>query len=269
MTDRDDYLAAYDAQLRTDAETPGAIRVGRLGPLRLVTFAGGRGFVTYRDLAGADAAIIEGWVRQVVDHYGRDPEIDRVEWKTRGHDRAPRLHESLITYGFEPEETESIMIGRAGLLDVDVPLPDPVRLRRVTDEADVRAMAAMQDVAFGDAVSREMADALLRRLTLDDGMELWVAEADGEVVGGGRLEPVEGTAFAGVWGGAVLPAWRGRGIYRALTAARARSAMALGKTLVHSDSTEWSRPILERAGLVAVSTTTPYGWRRPTPSRDR
>jgi hypothetical protein len=40
------YLQAYDDQLRTDAETPSAITVTALGPLRLVTFAGGRGFVT-------------------------------------------------------------------------------------------------------------------------------------------------------------------------------------------------------------------------------
>lgn len=54
-TTRTSYLGAYDAQLRTDAETPGALAVERLGPLRLVTFPGGRGFVTYRDLGGADA----------------------------------------------------------------------------------------------------------------------------------------------------------------------------------------------------------------------
>ncbi|HVK35474.1 MAG TPA: GNAT family N-acetyltransferase, partial [Microlunatus sp.] len=59
-----------------------------------------------------------------------------------------------------------------------------------------------------------------------------------------------------------LPQWRRRGIYRALTAARAHSALALGKTLLHSDSTEFSRPILERSGLIKVTTTTPYEWRR-------
>ena len=68
------------------------------------------------------------------------------------------------------------------------------------------------------------------------------------------------TTIAGIWGGATRPEWRGRGIYRALTAARARSALVLGKRLIHSDSTEASRPILERAGLVKVSTTTPYLW---------
>jgi len=102
----------------------------------------------------------------------------------------------------------------------------------------------------------------MRRLGLGDGMELWVAEADGEIVGAGRLEPVPGTEFAGIWGGATRPGWRRRGIYRALTAARARSALSLGKGLIYSDSTEYSRPILARAGLVKVSTTTPYLWSR-------
>jgi len=121
-------------------------------------------------------------------------------------------------------------------------------------------MSAMADEAFGHPVSDERAEALLRRLSMRDGMELWVAEAEGQVVSAGRLEPVEGTRFAGIWGGSTLAPWRGRGIYRALTAARARSALRMGKTLVHSDSTEFSRPILERSGLVKVSTTTPYTW---------
>jgi len=254
------YLRAYDDQLRTDAETPSAVAVARLGPLRLVTFDGGRGFVTYRDLAGADAATIAGWVDSALDHYRDQPGTSRVEWKTRGHDHAPGLHDTLLDHGFVPEEPESVMIGEAALLDVDVPLPPGVELRTVTEEADVRAMSAMQDVAFGEAVSNRMAEALLRRLALADGMELWVAEVGGQVVSAGRLEPVTGTEFAGIWGGATLPEWRGRGIYRALTAARARSALRLGKTLVQSDSTEFSRPILERAGLVTVTTTTPYLW---------
>jgi len=253
-------LDAYDAQLRTDAETPSATAVTRLGPLRLVTFAGGQGFITYpRPGDGDDLAAL---VPEALEHFRTDPAITEVEWKTRGHDRTPGLPEALRAAGFTPDEPESIMIGDTRSLDVDVPLPDGVALRRVTEEADVRALSAMADEAFGDPASTRMADALLRRLALDDGMELWVAEAGGEVISTGRLEPVAGTTVAGLWGGATRADWRGRGIYRALTAARARSALARGLTLVHSDSTEGSRPILERSGLVRVSTTTPYRWRR-------
>ncbi len=254
-------LEAYNDQLRTDAETPRAVAVNMLGPLRLVTFPAGRGFVTYQDLGGADAEAISLLVTQTLAHYRQHEQIERVEWKTRGHDHAPGLHEALLNSGFEPDEPESIMIGEARALDIEVPLP-PAVLRRVTDEKDVRAMSAMQDEVFGDPVSDRMSQALLHRLALNDGMELWVAEVEGQIVSAGRLEPVAGTNFAGIWGGATRDAWRGQGIYRALTAARARSALAMGKTLIHSDSTEYSRPILERSGLIKVSTTTPYYWHR-------
>ena len=255
-------LAAYDDQLRTDAETPRAVSVARHGPLRLVTFAGGRGFVTYRDLGGADAATIRRLVAEALAHFVADPAITRVEWKTRGHDRAPGLHEALLERGFTPDEPESIMLGEARALAVDVVLPEGVTLRRVTEEADVRAMAAMQDEVFGDPMAEEIATATLRRLARGDG--------DGAVGGrGGRAGRQRRPAGAGARHGLRRDlgrrhpeAWRGRGIYRALTAVRARSALALGKTLIHSDSTEYSRPILERSGLVKVSTTTPYEWRR-------
>jgi hypothetical protein len=261
MASAQEYLDAYDRELRTEAETPSAVAVTRLGPLRLVMFAGGRGFVTYQDLGGADSATIGCWVEEALAHYREDAAINRVEWKTRGHDRAPGLHDALVRNGFVPGESESIMVGAAALLAVDCQLPKGVELRQVTNEADVRALSSMQEEVFGGGFAEEMADALLRRLGFCDGMELWVAEADGEIVSSGRLEPVAGTEFAGIWGGATLPGWRGRGIYRALTAARARSALQLGKSLIHSDSTEDSRPILERAGLMKVSTTTPYLWR--------
>jgi len=255
-------LAAYDQQLRTDAETSDALTVTNLGPLRLATFLGGRGFITYRNLDAADHEGIRSLVAEAIAYFMGRPEISRVEWKTRGHDHAPGLHEALVANGFAADEPESIMIGEAQALSVDVPLPDGVRLRRVVDEPEVRAMTAMQDEVFGDPVSDEMADELLYRMTLDDDMELWVAEAQGHVVSAGRLEPVPGTDFAGIWGGVTRPEWRGRGIYRALTARRAQSALSKGKTFIQSDSTEYSRPILERSGLLKVSTTTPYRWAR-------
>jgi ribosomal protein S18 acetylase RimI-like enzyme len=252
-------LRAYDDQLRTDAEAHGAVRVDRFGPLHLVVFSGGRGFVSYRDLAGADAGTIRSWVGATVVHFAA-AEVDRVEWKTRGHDRAPGLHAALVEHGFVPQDEESIMVGPLAGLVADVPLPAGVTLRRIDTERDVRAMCVMADEVFGSSRAVTMTEALLAGIARGDTTELWVAEAEGRIVSSGRLEPVAGTDFAGIWGGGTLPPWRGRGIYRALTSARARSALALGKALAHSDSTEYSRPILERAGLVKISTTTPYEW---------
>lgn len=250
-----DLLAVYDAQLRTDAETPSALSVTELGPLRLVTFPAGRGFVTYAPPLVDLVPLVPAVVRHFRDH-------QRVEWKTRGHDRTPGLPEALMAHGFVAEQTESILLGEAAGLAAEVPLPDGVTLRRVVTEPDLRTMSAMSDRAFGDPVSAERAEGLVRRATMDAGTEFWVAEAGGEMVSAGRLEPVPGTDIAGIWGGGTLPPWRRRGIYRALLAVRARAALALGKPLLHSDSTQDSRPILERLGMVTVSTTTPYERRR-------
>ncbi|MGN6326697.1 GNAT family N-acetyltransferase [Pseudolysinimonas sp.] len=265
MTDdsrRANLLAVYDDHLRTEAETAGALTLERLGPLHLATFVGGRGFVTYRDLDGADAGALRRLAPAALDRFRTRPEVARVEWKTRGHDAAPGLHDALVANGFEPDEPESIMMGElSGLVD-DVALPPGVTLRTITADDDIRALGRMQEEAFGLPATGETAEAMIHGLALDAGIELWVAEADGRIVSAGRLEPVAGSDIVGLWGGATLPAWRGRGIYRALTAARARSALASGHRFAHSDSTEASRPILERAGLVRVSTTTPYEWVR-------
>jgi hypothetical protein len=262
LVDGAQLLAAYDQQLRTAAETSSAVSVIEHGTLWFATFSGGRGFVTYRDLGFAGVNALRPLVRDVLEHYLADPEVRSIEWKTRAHDRAPGLHAALVENGFIPGEPESIMLGEARVLALDVRVPAQVALRQVTDEADVRAMTAMTDDIFGGRSSPGLQEDLIRRLATGEQLELWVAEVQGRMIGAGRLEPVPGTNFAGVWGGAVREEWRGRGIYRALTAARARSALRLGKALIHSDSTEYSRPILERSGLAKVSTTTPYTWSR-------
>jgi GNAT superfamily N-acetyltransferase len=69
-----------------------------------------------------------------------------------------------------------------------------------------------------------------------------------------------GTEFATYWGGATHPEWRGRGIYRALVAHRARLAASRGCRYVAVDASDESNPILQRLGFVPVTTTTPYVW---------
>lgn len=261
MTRSADLLAAYDKQLRVEGEIAGAATITQFGPLFLLTFPGGRGFITYRDLNGLDSNAVRSLVPQALSYFEANPSIGKVEWKTRAHDQAPGLHTALSDHGFTPDEPESIMLGEAQLLASPVTLPAGVAIRQVTLESDVRAMGAMQAEIFGNPVSDAMINALLQRIARKDGMHR-VAEAAGRVVSAGQLDPVAKTAFAGIWGGSTRPEWRGYGIYRALTAARARSALKMGKTLIHSDSTEYSRPILERAGFVKVSTTTPYNWQR-------
>lgn len=85
-----------------------------------------------------------------------------------------------------------------------------------------------------------------------------VAEAGETVVSAGWVRYVPGTGFATLWGGSTLEGWRRRGVYRALVVHRARLAAQRGRTLLQVDASDDSRPILERLGLVPVTTTTPY-----------
>jgi hypothetical protein len=260
-TDAAALLAVYDAQLRGAAEVAGSLSWDRSGPLWRGVFPTS-GFVSYESLEGVDD--VDALIADTVAFYAGIPQVAEFEWKTRGHDRPADLGARLEAHGLEAEEIETVMVGEASGLAVDVELPAGVSVRRVDQLPDRDALVVeASEVAariFGDGPSgAEMLDRLDRMQGLE---QFWVAEADGRVVCSGRLARVEGTEFAGVWGGSTLPEWRGKGIYRALTAARARAALADGVRYLHSDCSAMSRPILERSGLVAVTTTTPYVWHR-------
>lgn len=256
-------LRAYDAQLREEAEMLSADRIERLGPLWLGQF-GDRGFVSYRSLNGYTDSALDRLIADTIAHYAADPHTQSFEWKTRGHDAPADLPQRLTAQGLRAEDPETVMLGEARVLAQPVSLLGGVTLRRIDHQADpypdvVRAARA-QELAFGAPSS---ADDLMHRIEKGAGLtEVWVAETTQDIVCVGRLEVIPGTEFAGLWGGGTLPEWRGRGLYRALTAARAQSALSRGVRYLHSDCTEYSRPILKRGGMTSVTTTTPYLWHR-------
>lgn len=266
LASRQDLLLLHDEQLRTAAELDGATGAGRIGPLWLGRF-GARGFISYRDLAGLDGSALSDLIAAALARFVADPAVADVEWKTRGHDAPADLDTYLVAAGFEAQQSETVMIGRAGLLAASGPPPEGVVVRRagtgaVTLADDVARVAALHAGVFGVGHSSS-AETLLAALSgPPDGNQLWLAEAGGEVVGAGRLAAVAGTRFAGLFGGATEPGWRHRGVYRWLTAARAGAARELGCDLLYAECTPLSRPILERSRLVAVTTTTPYLWAR-------
>jgi GNAT superfamily N-acetyltransferase len=149
----------------------------------------------------------------------------------------------------------------APLADAGPPLPAGVRLREVTERADLDRIEDLKVAVWGGARSGQ-ADSLAREIAGDPaGITVVVAEPDpgpGPVVSAAWVRYVPGTEFATLWGGATLPDWRGRGIYRALVAYRAALAVARGHTYLQVDASPMSRPILEQLGFVAIATTTPY-----------
>lgn len=264
-----ELLAAYDAQLRDHVPDPlpRDATLERDGPL-LRFFGlfglGNRGFISYRDLGGLDGNGLDELIARQVSVFTERGE--RFEWKLHGHDRPPDLPQRLRAAGFVPEDEETVVIARVDEIASRPLLPEGVSLREVTDRDDLDRIAAFEQDAWGDADDHSwIADMLEAERTTDpDGISIVVAEAGGAIVCAGWVRFEHGTDFATLWGGATLPAWRGRGIYRATVAYRTNLAVERGFHFIEVDASSDSRPILERLGFSAVTTTTPYVWSPPT-----
>ncbi|MFI6924708.1 GNAT family N-acetyltransferase [Nonomuraea spiralis] len=251
--DQDEVLALFDRQMRREARPDGpGVRVERDGDVvRQVGPAHAWNGVLWSGLDedGADAAV----ARQVRFFGERGLEF---EWKLYAHDRPADLADRLLAAGFAAEPAETVMVARVADLDAAVEPPDGVRLVQVTDAAGVESLAEVHELAFGTS-SRRLRDHLLDRLS-DDTVIPVLAVAGDRPVSAARLDLCPGTSFAGLWGGGTVPGWRGRGLYRALIAWRARVAAARGYDYLQVDATDQSRPILLGLGFVPLTTTTPY-----------
>jgi ribosomal protein S18 acetylase RimI-like enzyme len=259
MTDSLDpqvLLSAYDSQLRATERFGESAIVTWDGPARRVRGLGETGFLEYRDLGGLEGPELDAFIARQIAYFSGYQE--KFEWKTRGHDRPADLPDRLLAAGFEPEPAETVVIGRAdsALKTKDI---QGVRLRETADSQDFDEIAAMNTVAWGEDLS--WLSGMLGREAGSPNFKVYVAEADGKIVSAAWIRLVPGTGFAGLWGGTTLAEYRGRGIYKALVAIRAEYALEHGHHYLQVDCTEDSRPILERLGFVAVTTTTPYIWR--------
>jgi GNAT superfamily N-acetyltransferase len=254
-------LTAFDQQIRRQPEGPdgsaasgGAVeRDGNV--VRSVPSGDGWTGVTWTDLNpdGSDAdAVIAAQIR-------RFGQLSRPwEWKHYSYDQPPDLADRLRAAGLTAEPTETLLVAEIAELSLDVPPPPGVTLHEIVDEPGVEAMVSVHNAVFGDdhsAVGRSVLAALAQRPVSTVAV---LARAGQEPISSGRLEFHLGTEFASLWGGGTLPAWRGRGVFRALVAHRAALAAARGFRYLQVDATADSRPILRRLGFVELATTTPF-----------
>jgi GNAT superfamily N-acetyltransferase len=258
MTTIDRLLALHDDQVRGTiaARLPATWQASWDGPvLQIATPARGMAFA--RDLAGIGVDELDALIGRVRDRSATLGQA--IEWKTYGHDR-PDLTERLRMAGFVPEEQETIVIGQATDLTTAGETPAGITIRATTDPADLRRIADMESEVWGVDFSWLADDLRDRIATAPDDIVVLLAEAGGVVVSAAWLVSFPGTEFAALWGGSTLAQWRRKGVYRALVARRARTAVDRGVKYLLVEASEDSRPILQRLGLRAVGTTTPWVW---------
>lgn len=261
VPDAESLLAAYDAQLRPAESTdlPPGVTAEADGPIVRVV-GQHRGFISAPQYVGLGGRALNELIGRQQEFFAERGEA--VEWKTRGHDRPPDLPRRLKSAGFVPEPRETVLIGTTeDVVGVLAAPAEGVGFRQVTEEADLREVAAMESEIWGTDLS-SLADDLLARVETGNTVVL-VAEADDRIVSAAWLTFKPGTEFAGLWGGATIPTWRGRGVYKTLLALRARLAAEQGVRYLHVDASDDSLPILEALGFTAVTTTTPYVWTPP------
>jgi hypothetical protein len=260
--DTNHVLALFDRQLRRDAppETP-TTRVDRTDGVVRQVGAGPHEWcgILWSDLdeTTADDAIAAqlAWLRTAE---AADREF---EWKTYAHDRPADLGERLRAAGFVPEPPETLMVGAVDEVIAATEgarLPAGVTLETVTDAAGVDRVADVHEQAFGTSAERLRARMLDQIAERGDAVSIVLATAGDEPVCAARMEFYPGTDFAGLWGGGTVEHWRGKGIYRALVAHRARVARDAGYGYLQVDASDQSRPILERLGFAKLGVTTPY-----------
>ncbi|MCQ4040898.1 GNAT family N-acetyltransferase [Streptantibioticus rubrisoli] len=249
-------LAAYDQQMRRGARAdgPGA-RVERIGNVV-------RHFGTERDWNGVlwsdlDADTADAAIAEQVAFFGALG-VDDFEWKLYSHDRPADLGRRLGAAGFTPRPQEALMVAEIGELATGVNLPAGIHLRPVATAADVDLVVDVHERVFGADGSRLRHRLLAQLAEAPDTVMAVLAMAADQPVCAARLELHAGADFASLWGGGTLPAWRGKGIYRALIAYRAAIAAERGYQYLQVDASDESRPILGRLGFVRLSTTTPY-----------
>jgi GNAT superfamily N-acetyltransferase len=172
------------------------------------------------------------------------------------------LEELLVARGATPYETVEVLAadltGRGPVLDA----PDGIELAWQLDARTVREGAAVAQEAFeegaipDEATARELA--LLNAADFDAGAGTsLVAYLDSRPVGTAGVTVVGRTAR--LWGGGVIPAARGRGVYRAMLQARLDLAVDRGATMaLVKGRVGTSGPILRRAGFAGYGEERSY-----------
>jgi hypothetical protein len=249
-------LARFDAEMRRDPPAVPGVRYERSDDI--VRARGTSNWIVWWSLTADDAPAVAAREARTFALGGAS-----LEWKLYAHDEPPNMAAALQAAGFVAEESETLMVCDLAQQPspCDAPAADGIEFERVTDRTRLGDLAEVSSLAFERDMSAMVPELAELLFAAAPSVLAYVAYRDGAPVAGGRLELTPGRSFAGLWGGATVPAARRAGIFSALVGLRCRVARDAGYRFVTVDARETSRPILARLGFVAL--TTIVGWVLP------
>lgn len=255
-----DLLALFDRDLRGEVECSIGQHVRDFGHLWAAQFSSW--FITLGPGHSLELSDLRRDTASAMSWISTQPaaELPTLEWKTYGHHLSADLEQHLAELGLTADNEETLMAGPAHTLASQPATVAGVTIRQVVagDQlaADCAQITTLLEGIFGPNSGPSTKS--LEVKAVEPQGALYVADYAGEIVATGRVILDGNSSWAGLRGGCVAEHHRGRGLYRALVAARAEWAIQHGAHTMRSDCTKMSQPILERAGLQALTSTTPY-----------
>jgi GNAT superfamily N-acetyltransferase len=198
---------------------------------------------------GLDETIAE--VRAIL----REHEYVGCSWYLGPSCRPDGMKERLVERGFVPATRPPFEPLYTVLALTKPPPPRPVqpgveaRVVRGFDEYVGALRAGLEGINEAPEDIARWVDAAPSFWSHSNGVakQTHVAFVDGKIAGLGFFAP--GPAAVLLGGSAVLPPFRGRGVYRALVASRWEEAVKMGRPALTVHAGAMSRPILERCGF--------------------
>jgi hypothetical protein len=256
--DKQDLLALYDTQLRIEIEYPGVRKETFPDLVRFIKPAPGMNFISYSRLNEAN---LDAVIQEQVAYFAPMPQP--FSWHVYEHDSPPGLQDRLLAHGFAPDDDpDAVMV--LDVADASLTLRQPIAadVRRVTqrDQLDdvVRVEAQVLGGDFGWLKQR-----LSQHLEIADYLSVYVAYVDEQPACSGWVYFHPHCQFAGLFGGATLPAFRQRGLYTAVLAVRVQEALQRGARFLTTGAGPMSRPILAHNGFRFLTYAYALEWKGP------
>lgn len=213
-------------------------------------------FIAYSrlDPADLDAAITQQIADLRADHRP-------FEWLVMDHDSPPALPGRLRARGFDDGGEDSpIML--LDLREAPAVLLAPVQpdVRPITTRAGLEDVIAVLEGVYGGSYAW-VRERLGGHLEIPGYISVYVAYVDNQPVSAAWTYFTPNSPFAGLWGGATLETFRGRGLYTSLLAARAQEAVQRERRYLYLDASDMSQRVVARLGFSELGRLHSFEWK--------
>ncbi len=209
MLDQTQLLALYDRHIRIDQEIPGVRKMITQDVVRYIRPAPGMNFISYAWLNESTADKI---IQKQVDFFQKYDQP--FTWQFMDHDQPADLPQRLLQRGFVRDDDPSAVM----LLDLDTcpaALFEPIQadIQKITDLARLDDVVSIEEQVWG-ANFAWLKQRLGDHLQVPGYLSIYVAYVDNHPVSTAWTYFPPHNPFANLYGGATLPLYQKRGLYR-------------------------------------------------------